>query len=268
MCADRGLRLALCSSSDQRLIDATLTALDLTRRFEVVHSAERDAHGKPHPEPYLVTAAELGVEPGRCVVFEDAVSGCVSAKGAGMAVIAVPDPASRGTAQFGFVDVVLESLCQLRPADFDAIEAGLPVPTLSRPRFHLAFPVDDLDRARWFYGTILGCREGRSAPDWVDFDLWGHQIVAHLDPDHDPAVAANAVDGKAVPIRHFGLLVPVYAWHDLIGRLRAAGVVFVVDPYTRFAGEPGEQHTAFVLDPAGNALEFKSFADDRSTFAR
>ncbi len=268
LCADRGLRLALCSSSDQRLIDATLIALDLTDRFEVVHSAEHDSHGKPHPEPYLATAAELGVDPAGCVVFEDAVSGCISAKGAGMAVVAVPDLESRGTAQFGFADLVLESLTQFTRADVDTIETGRLVPTLARPRFHLAFPVDDLDRARWFYGTVLGCREGRSAPDWVDFDLWGHQIVAHLDEHHDATISANLVDGRDVPIRHFGLLVPVHAWRDLITRLREADVRFVIEPYARFAGEPGEQHTAFVLDPAGNALEFKSFADDRSTFAR
>ncbi len=266
--AERGLRVALCSSSDQRLIDATLEALGIADRFEVIHSAEADSHGKPHPEPYLVTARELGVEPQHCVVFEDAVSGCVSGKGAGMAVIAVPAPESRGSAAFGFVDIVLESLEQLTSAVFDAIEEGRPVPTISRPRFHLAFPVDDLAKARWFYGEVLGCPEGRSAPEWVDFDLWGHQIVAHQVADHDPTVAASAVDGEAVPTRHFGLLVPSGTWSDLVDRLKAAEVTFVIEPYQRFAGEPGEQSTAFVLDPAGNALEFKSFTDDRSTFAR
>ncbi len=265
---ERGMRVALCSSSDQRLIDATLDALGLADRFEVVHSAERDAYGKPHPEPYLVTARELGVEPRHCLVFEDAASGCVSGKGAGMAVVAVPAPESRGTASFGFADIVLESLEQLSGGVLDAIEEGRPVPTVSRPRFHLAFPVDDLDAARWFYGEVLGCPEGRSADDWVDFDLWGHQIVAHRVADHDPAVAASAVDGEVVPTRHFGLLVPSTTWEPLIARLQAAEVTFIIEPYQRFAGLPGEQSTAFVLDPAGNALEFKSFADDRSTFAR
>ncbi len=266
--AERGLRVALCSSSDQRLIDATLDALSLADRFEVIHSAENDHHGKPHPEPYLVTARELGIDPQHCLVFEDAVSGCVSGKAAGMAVIAVPAPHSRGAASFGFADVVLESLDHLDHDVFDAIEQGRPLPTISRPRFHLAFPVDDLDRARWFYGEILGCPEGRSATDWVDFDLWGHQIVAHLVADHDPTVAAGAVDGETVPTRHFGLLVPATTWEPLIARLKAAGITFIIEPYRRFAGLPGEQSTAFVLDPAGNALEFKSFVDDRSTFAR
>ncbi len=266
--AARGLRVALCSSSDQRLIDATLEALSLTDRFEVIHSAEFDSHGKPHPEPYLATASELGVAPQRCVVFEDAVSGCIAGKAAGMAVIAVPAPHLRGTAAYGFADVVLESLEHLDVGVFDAIEQGRPLPTVSRPRFHLAFPVDDLAKARWFYGEVLGCPEGRSATDWVDFDLWGHQIVAHLVHDHDPTVAASAVDGEAVPTRHFGLLVPETTWNPLIARLQAAEVTFIIEPYARFAGLPGEQSTAFVLDPAGNALEFKSFADDRSTFAR
>ena len=265
---ERGLRVALCSSSDQRLIDATLDALALTDRFEVIHSAEFDSYGKPHPEPYLATARELGVPASTCVVFEDAVSGCISGKAAGMAVIAVPAPEARGSASFGFVDIVLESLEQLDDSVFADIESGRPVPTVSRPRFHLAFPVDDLGRARWFYGEVLGCPEGRSAPDWVDFDLWGHQIVAHRVADHDPAVAAGAVDGESVPTRHFGLLVPTTAWDGIIARLKAADVTFIIEPYRRFAGLPGEQATAFVLDPAGNALEFKSFADDRSTFAR
>lgn len=263
-----GLRVALCSSSDQRLVDATLSALGLTERFEVIHSAEYDAYGKPHPEPYLVTARELGVEPRSCVVFEDAVSGCIAAAAAGMAVVAVPDPATRGTASFGFADVVLESLEQLGSVELETIELGRPVATLARPWFHLAFPVDDLDRARWFYGEVLGCPEGRSAPDWVDFDLWGHQIVAHLVGDRDQSVSTNAVDGASVPTRHFGLLLPTPTWRDIVDRLQAANVRFIIEPYQRFAGSPGEQSTAFVLDPAGNALEFKSFSDDRATFAR
>ncbi len=264
--AARGLRVALCSSSGHDLISATLEVLGITDRFEIVHSAEHDPYGKPHAEPYLATARELGLDPHACVVFEDAVNGAIAGKSAGMAVVAVPDPDIRGTAAFGFCDLVLESLAQFGPEHLDAIESGLPVPTMSRPRFHLAFPVDDLASARWFYGEVLGCREGRSAPDWVDFDLWGHQIVAHLVDDLDSSVAANAVDGKAVPTRHFGLLVSSASWTDLVARLQAAGVTFVIEPYTRFAGEAGEQRTAFVLDPAGNALEFKSFADDRDTF--
>jgi HAD superfamily hydrolase (TIGR01509 family) len=262
--AERGWSIALCSSSDRRLIDATLGALGLGDRFAVVHSAERDAYGKPHPEPYLATARELGVDPSACVVFEDAISGCVAAKAAGMAVVAVPE--SRGSVGFGLADLVLDSLAHLGQGELDAIEVGRVLPSLSRPRFHLAFPVDDLGRARWFYGEVLGCPEGRSASDWVDFDLWGHQIVAHLVDGREGAVAANTVDGHAVPTRHFGLLVPGSAWRDLIARLQAAAVTFIIEPTTRFAGRPGEQSTAFVLDPAGNALEFKSFADDRSTF--
>lgn len=139
--------------------------------------------------------------------------------------------------------------------------------TTSRPRFHLAFPVDDLGAARRFYGEILGCREGRSSEAWVDFDLNGHQIVAHLVADR-AGPDTNPVDGDDVPVPHFGLLLEPAAWHVLAGRLRAAGVEFVIEPHTRFAGEPGEQSTMFVLDPSGNALEFKAFADDSQVFAR
>lgn len=266
--AERGLRVALCSSSDQRLIDATLDALGLVGRFEAVHSAEHDPYGKPHPEPYLATARTLGVDPAQCLVFEDAISGCVAGKAAGMAVIAVPDPASRGAAGFGFCDLVLESLGLLTAVELDAIESGVAMSTMSRPRFHLAFPVDDLERARWFYTQVLGCTEGRSAHDWVDFDLWGHQIVAHLVDAHDASVATNAVDGESVPTRHFGLVVPPVSWRNLVERLKSADVRFIIEPTTRFSGLPGEQHTAFVLDPAGNALEFKSFANDHDVFRR
>ena len=136
-----------------------------------------------------------------------------------------------------------------------------------RPRFHLAFPVDDLAAARRFYGDILGCPEGRSADHWVDFDLFGHQIVAHLVPEK-PERAINPVDGDDVPVPHFGLLLDPSAWRTLADRLRAANVEFVIEPHTRFAGEPGEQSTMFVLDPCGNALEFKAFADDSMIFAR
>ena len=137
----------------------------------------------------------------------------------------------------------------------------------SRPRFHLAFPVHDLDAARRFYGEVLGCDEGRSDAHWVDFDLYGHQIVAHLsDRAAEPVV--NPVDGDDVPVPHFGLLLEPGAWRTLAERLRGAGVKFVIEPHTRFVGEPGEQSTMFVLDPSGNALEFKAFEHDDQVFAR
>ena len=136
-----------------------------------------------------------------------------------------------------------------------------------RPRFHLAFPVDDLTSARQFYGGTLGCPEGRSADHWVDFDLFGHQIVAHL-VEQRSARAVNPVDGDDVPVPHFGLLLRPDQWRSLADRLVAANVEFVIEPHTRFAGEAGEQSTMFVLDPAGNALEFKAFADDSMIFAR
>jgi hypothetical protein len=138
---------------------------------------------------------------------------------------------------------------------------------MDRPRFHLAFPVTDLAAARAFYGALLGCPEGRSAADWVDFDFHGHQIVAHLAPA-EAAAATNAVDGEAVPVRHFGLILPPDAWRALAERLAAAGADFLITPQTRFAGGPGEQSTLFIRDPSGNALEFKAFADEGMIFAR
>ena len=136
------------------------------------------------------------------------------------------------------------------------------------PRFHLAFPVHDLDAARRFYGGVLGCPEGRSAAHWVDFDLYGHQIVAHLDRSDAAAIRlTNAVDGDDVPVPHFGVLLTPAAWQQLAERLTAAGTQFVIEPHTRFAGEVGEQSTMFFLDPSGNALEFKAFADDGQVFA-
>jgi uncharacterized protein len=139
--------------------------------------------------------------------------------------------------------------------------------TAERPRFHLAFPVHDLDAARSFYGTVLGCPEGRSDTHWIDFDLYGHQIVAHLtDRVSEPTV--NPVDGDQVPVPHFGVLLDPAAWRTLAARLRAADVEFVIEPHTRFVGEPGEQSTLFVLDPSGNALEFKAFEHDDAVFAR
>lgn len=133
--------------------------------------------------------------------------------------------------------------------------------------FHLAFPVRDIAEARAFWGGVIGCPEGRSAQDWVDFDFFGHQIVAHLAPAR-PAEASNPVDGHDVPVPHFGLILPPEDFHTLAGRLRDAGVEFVIEPYVRFAGEPGEQWTMFLRDPAGNALEFKAFADESQLFAK
>ena len=139
---------------------------------------------------------------------------------------------------------------------------------MDRPRFHLAFPVQSLAEARAFYGGLLGCPEGRSADDWVDFDLMGHQIVAHLAPGECGGGATNPVDGEAVPVRHFGLILGPDAWRALADRLTAARADFIIAPQTRFAGGPGEQSTLFVRDPSGNALEFKAFADEAMIFAK
>lgn len=136
--------------------------------------------------------------------------------------------------------------------------------------FHLAFPVDDLDAARHFYGTVLGCEQGREAPGaWIDYNLFGHQIVAHRDPAHEqPVQVRNAVDGDAVPVPHFGIVLTFEQFDELAGRLQAEKATrWVIEPRTRFAGEPGEQRTMFFLDPAGNALEFKAFANDDNLFA-
>jgi len=138
---------------------------------------------------------------------------------------------------------------------------------MSLPPFHLAFPVDDLAAARHFYGDLLGCPEGRSAAEWVDFDMHGHQIVAHLAPDAVRARATNAVDGEAVPVPHFGLVLDMTEWKALAERLVEAGTAFVIAPTVRFEGEPGEQATMFLLDPAGNALEFKAMANPQNLFA-
>jgi extradiol dioxygenase family protein len=136
--------------------------------------------------------------------------------------------------------------------------------------FHIAFPVDDLDAARAFYGGLLGCPEGRSSAQWIDFDLFGHQIVAHLKPSSakKDGVHHNPVDGHDVPVPHFGVVLSVEDWEALAARLKAAKVRFVIEPYIRFKGEPGEQATMFFLDPAGNALEFKAFADVGQLFAK
>ncbi len=138
--------------------------------------------------------------------------------------------------------------------------------TVGLPRFHLAMPVDDLDAARIFYGELIGCEQGRSSDSWVDWNLRGHQFVTHLAADRQQAVH-NPVDGRDVPVPHFGLILTVAAFHELADRLRAAGTTFMIEPYLRFEGEPGEQWTMFLHDPAGNALEFKAFADDAQVFA-
>lgn len=133
--------------------------------------------------------------------------------------------------------------------------------------FHLAIPVHDLGAARHFYGGLFGCSEGRSSECWVDFDFFGHQLVAHLDPDRQP-VHFNDVDGKDVPVPHFGIVLEWDAWHALAARLQEGGVRFVLEPGIRFKGEIGEQATMFLFDPSGNALEFKAFKDPSKLFAK
>ena len=134
--------------------------------------------------------------------------------------------------------------------------------------FHLAFPVHDLGAAREFYGDLLGCPEGRSSDEWVDFNLYGHQVVAHLAPDEARRASTNAVDGDNVPVRHFGVVLPMPEWEALAQRLTGAGTSFIIEPHVRFKGQVGEQATMFFLDPSGNALEFKSFKDMASLFAK
>ena len=139
---------------------------------------------------------------------------------------------------------------------------------MSLSPFHLAIPVHDLSAARAFYGGLFGCPEGRSSAEWVDFDLFGHQLVTHLDRSRPAAVKlTNPVDGKDVPVPHFGVVLPWQAWHELAERLRRAGQKFVIDPGIRFKGQVGEQATFFLYDPSGNALEFKAFQDPRQLFA-
>lgn len=134
--------------------------------------------------------------------------------------------------------------------------------------FHLAFPVHDLAEARRFYGEVMGCAEGRSSDQWIDFDFFGHQIVAHLDPTAKAVTARNDVDGHEVPVPHFGIVLTMDRWEELAGRMKAAGVDFGIEPHIRFKGEVGEQATMFFLDPSGNALEFKAFADRSQLFAK
>ncbi|SDK21565.1 VOC family protein [Nonomuraea jiangxiensis] len=134
------------------------------------------------------------------------------------------------------------------------------------PRFHLAVPVDDLEAARRFYGELMGCAQGRSSDKWIDWNLHGHQFVTHLAPGRSERVH-NPVDGHDVPVPHFGLILTIPEFHKLADRFRDAGIQFVIEPYLRFEGLPGEQWTMFLLDPAGNAMEFKAFADDAQVFA-
>jgi len=139
---------------------------------------------------------------------------------------------------------------------------------MTLPPFHLAFPVHDLDAARDFYGRLLGCREGRSAEDWIDFDFFGHQIVAHLDPQMEARRHHNPVDGHDVPVPHFGAVLDMAAWQAMAERLKGAGTDFVIEPTVRFRDLPGEQATMFFLDPSGNALEIKAMADPANLFAK
>ena len=148
------------------------------------------------------------------------------------------------------------------------LSATVPATVPATPLFHLAFPVRDIAEARAFYGGLLGCPEGRSSDAWVDFDFYGHQLVAHLAPDECRAAATGEVDGDAVPVRHFGAILAMADWDALAAKLRAAGTRFIIEPHVRFKGEVGEQATMFFLDPSGNALEFKSFADMSQVFAK
>ncbi len=136
------------------------------------------------------------------------------------------------------------------------------------PPFHLAFPVRDIEEARQFYVGVLGCGEGRSAPDWVDFDFYGHQVVAHLAPNECGHTQTSAVDEHQVPVRHFGAVLSIPQWEALADKLRRAGTQFIIEPSIRFKGEVGEQATMFFLDPSGNAIEFKAFRNMESLFAK
>ena len=138
----------------------------------------------------------------------------------------------------------------------------------SIPPFHLAFPVRDLTETRAFNGELLGCPEGRSSEEWIDFNFFGHQIVAHLSPDECRETATSGVDNHQVPVRHFGAVLSIPAWELLADKLKAASVKFIIEPYIRFKGEPGEQATMFFTDPSGNALELKGFRDMNALFAK
>jgi hypothetical protein len=134
--------------------------------------------------------------------------------------------------------------------------------------FHLAFPIREIAETRAFYGDLLGCEIGRSTDKWIDFNFFGHQLSAHIKPEELALAHTNTVDGKYVPVRHFGAILPWGEWHELADKLKANGIAFVIEPYIRFQGEVGEQATMFFLDPCGNALEFKSFQDATQIFAK
>lgn len=136
------------------------------------------------------------------------------------------------------------------------------------PRFHLAFPVKELEETMKFYRDLLGCKTGRSSDKWIDFDFWGHQVVAHLSPEDAGKSASNEVDGHKVPAKHFGVILEWGEFDKLAKKLKKAGQEFVIEPYIRFEGKPGEQATMFFLDPSGNALEFKAFKDENQIFAK
>ncbi|MGD8427169.1 MAG: VOC family protein [Balneolaceae bacterium] len=135
------------------------------------------------------------------------------------------------------------------------------------PLFHLAFPVSDLEDTLTFYRDVLGCDTGRRSEKWIDFDFWGHQVVAHLSPQEAGKSSTNDVDGHAVPAKHFGLILEWEEWEQLAGRLKEKEIEFIIEPYIRFKGKPGEQATMFFKDPSGNALEFKAFRDKSQIFA-
>lgn len=139
---------------------------------------------------------------------------------------------------------------------------------MSLPRFHLAFPVKELEETLIFYRDHLGCKTGRSSDKWIDFDFWGHQVVAHLSPEDAGKSASNEVDGHEVPAKHFGVILSWGDFDELAKRLEKAGQEFIIEPYIRFEGQPGEQATMFLLDPSGNALEFKAFKDESQLFAK
>jgi len=139
---------------------------------------------------------------------------------------------------------------------------------MTAPLFHLAFPVNDLGEARQFYGGLLGCPEGRSDTEWIDFDFFGHQIVAYLAPQEAGRSGTSGVDGDEVPVRHFGLVLPMVEWEKMRDKLTQAGIKFIIEPQMRFEGTIGEQAAMFFLDPSGNAIEFKAFKDPARLFAR
>jgi extradiol dioxygenase family protein len=160
------------------------------------------------------------------------------------------------------------SLHYLNPCRFSSFIQFLSNIQINMQPFHLAFPVTNLEKAHDFYHGLLGCPIGRTSDRWIDFNFWGSQITAHLVDADDDAAVTNAVDGKSVPVKHFGAILEMGEWEVLAEKLKAAGTVFVIEPYIRFKGEVGEQATMFFLDPSGNAIEFKSFKDFDQIFAK